>query len=61
MWRPGNRRRYRYEKEEECTDIYYDRQAIIDNSINDLYFGVFEINEMIYNDNLNIGDANEEV
>ena len=49
------------EKEEECTDIYYDRQAIIDNSINDLYFGIFEINEMIYNDNLNIGDANEEV
>ena len=49
------------EKEEECTDIYYDRQAIIDNSINDLYFGVFEINEMIYNNNLNIGDANEEV
>ena len=47
------------EKEIEYTSIYYDRKVIINNSIDDLYFGIFEIRSIIYDDNLTTGEDNE--
>ena len=47
------------EKEIEYTSVYYDRKVIINNSIDDLYFGIFEIRSIIYDDNLTTGEDDE--